>query len=70
MKIKDIVSKKEDALKKELETSKKNLREIRFKIATREEKNVKKINSLKKDIAKINTILREREIEKEEKDKK
>lgn len=62
MKISKIVAKKDEVLKKDLSELKKRLEEARFKISIREEKNVKKIKALKKDIARIMTILREREI--------
>jgi large subunit ribosomal protein L29 len=68
MKIKDIVNKKDDALVKELEGLNKKLQELRFKVAIREEKDIKSIKKAKKDIARINTILREREIERLESD--
>ena len=67
MKINEIVSKKDDALKKEIIELKKKLEEAKFNISTREENNVMKIRGIKKDIARINTILREREIAAEEK---
>jgi len=66
MKVKDILGKKDEALKKEVGDLKKKLQELRFKLSVREEKNVKSINNVKKDIARIQTILREREIEAEE----
>lgn len=62
MKIKDIINKKDDALKKDIEDLKKKLQEIRFKLSVREEKNVKSVKPIKRDIARIETILREREI--------
>lgn len=67
MKISDIVSKKEDALRNDLLELRKKLEEARFQISTREEKNLKKIHSIKKDIARIMTILREKEIIESEK---
>lgn len=66
MKINDIVSKKEDALRNDLTELKKKLEGARFQISTREEKNLKKIKAIKKDIARIMTILREKEIENSE----
>lgn len=66
MKINDIVSKKEDALRNDLTELKKKLEEARFQMSTREEKNLKKIKAIKKDIARIMTILREKEIENSE----
>lgn len=66
MKISDIVSKKEDALRNDLTELKKKLEEARFQISTREEKNLKKIKAIKKDIARIMTIFREKEIENSE----
>ena len=67
MKINDIVSKKEDVLRNDLTELRKKLEEARFQISTREEKNLKKIHSIKKDIARIMTILREKEIIESEK---
>ena len=62
MKISEIAAKKDEILKKDLSELKKHLEEARFKVSVREEKNVKKIRQIKKDIARIMTILREREI--------
>lgn len=67
MKIKEILSKKDDVLKKDLVSLKKKLEKAKFGVSTREEKNVRAIRNIKKDIARINTILREREIVEEEK---
>lgn len=66
MKISEMVSKKDEGLNKDLSELKRQLEEARFKVSTREEKNLRMIRNIKKDIAKIMTILREREIIKEE----
>lgn len=68
MKINEIVNKKDEALRKELLELKKRLAEVRFKVSVREERDVKAIKKIKKDIARIMTILREREIIKSEKE--
>ncbi len=62
MKVNDIISKKDDVLEKEIVDLKKKLEKANFEVSTREEKNVRIIRNIKKDIARINTILREREI--------
>lgn len=62
MKMKEIFKKNEDVLNKELMELKKKIQELKFKISIREEKNVRGIRGLKKDIARINTVLRQKEI--------
>lgn len=71
MKLSEIVSKKDADLKSELKSLKDKLIKIRFEVAAKETNNHAEIAKVKRDIAKINTILREREIERsEEKDEK
>jgi large subunit ribosomal protein L29 len=71
MKIKELRQKKVGDLHKLLKSSRENLRSLRFSISSEQEKNVRKIRDIKKDIAKILTILNTKEtgstkIEKEE----
>jgi len=66
MKVKEIVSKKDVDLQIELKSLKDKLLKIRFEVAAKETNNHSEIVKIKKDIARINTILREREIERRE----
>lgn len=71
MKIKEITAKKDTDLKKELVNLKNQLVKARFEVSSRETNKHTEIGKIKKDIARINTILREREIERmEAKDEK
>lgn len=62
MKVKDIREKSSSDLEKELGELKSELFKLRFQLATNGLDNPMKIKNTKKDIAKIKTILREREI--------
>ncbi len=62
MKIKDIRSLTNDELNKKLVETKTELFNLRFQHATGNLANPMLLNSLKKDIAKIKTVLTEREI--------
>ncbi|OIP24633.1 50S ribosomal protein L29 [bacterium CG2_30_37_16] len=64
MKYKEYIAKNDKQLAKDLADALKNLRELRFGIATREVKNTKAIMSVRKDIARILTLRKEREIAK------
>jgi large subunit ribosomal protein L29 len=66
MKIKEIVAKKDADLAIELKGLKDKLLKIKFEVATRETNQHTDVSKVKKDIARINTILREREIQREE----
>jgi large subunit ribosomal protein L29 len=66
MKIKEIVTKKDADLKKELAVLEGQLTKVRFEVASRETNKHTEIAKIKKDIARIKTILREREIGREE----
>lgn len=66
MKVKEIVIKKDQDLIKELTTLKNKLVKIRFEVASKETNKHTEIKKIKTDIARINTILREREIQREE----
>ena len=62
MKVKEIREKSSSDLEKELSELKSELFKLRFQLATNGLDNPMKIKSIKKDIARIKTILREREI--------
>ena len=62
MKVKEIREKSSSDLEKELVELKSELFKLRFQLATNGLDNPMKIKNTKKDIAKIKTILREREI--------
>lgn len=71
MKIDKIIEKKDKDLEIELESLKNKLLKAKFEVAAKETNKHTEIKELKKDIARIKTILREREIERsEEKDEK
>lgn len=63
MKIKDIRAMSSEELKSELGSLKSELFKLRFSLATNGLDNPMKIKQVKKDIAKVNTILRQRELE-------
>lgn len=60
MKTGELRKKTKTELNKTLEDLQKNLREIRFKLATKKIKNFREIRQTKKDIAKILTLLKEK----------
>lgn len=62
MKTKEIRALGDEELKKRLETAHKELFELRFQAATKQLKNHREIPRLKKDIARLKTIVREREL--------
>ena len=64
MKINKIREMSSEELVKELDELKKELFKLRFSLATNGLDNPLKIREVKKDIAKIKTILRERELKK------
>jgi len=57
MDFKEITTKNEEELKKILDDSKEKERELRFKDSNRQLKNVREIRNIKKDIARVLTIL-------------
>ena len=63
MKINKIREMSSEDLEKELSELKNELFKLKFSLATNGLDNPKKINQVKKDIARINTILTERKIE-------
>jgi large subunit ribosomal protein L29 len=66
MKVKEIVAKKDADLKNQLGDLRNQLIILRFEIATKESDKVREIGKTKKAIARIQTILRERELQREE----
>ncbi len=62
MKIKELRLKTDAELRSDLEMLREKTRAMRFKILSQEAKNVKEVWAIKKDIAKILTLLREREL--------
>ena len=60
MKLKDIKAKSDVELQKQLAVSREKLRDLKFKDANKQIKNVKSLNKHKKTIARILTILNER----------
>lgn len=70
MKVKEVLAKKDDDLNRDLDVLYGKLSKIRFEIVTKQEKNVSEVKKVKQDIARIKTILREREIGKEEQNEK
>lgn len=66
MKVNEIVAKKDKDLLSELATLKDKLAKLRFEVASKETNKHTEIKVLRKDIARIMTILKEREILREE----
>ena len=62
MKTKEIRNLSEQKLQKQLEQSKSELFNLRFQLATGQLENPMMIGLVKKDIARIKTIIREREL--------
>lgn len=62
MKTKDLKNKKEEELIELLNDSRKKLIDLKFSLAAGKVKNVRTIKNLKKDIARILTILNEKNI--------
>ncbi len=62
MKIKETRQKNRPELTKELVEKRKKLRELRFKAALKQIKNHREIPFLKKDIARILTVLKEKDV--------
>ncbi len=59
MKVNELREKKDDELKKILSQKRDKLQDIRFKLSSGRVKNVKEARDLRKDIARILTILKE-----------
>ena len=60
--IDDIRSLNSEDLSEELDSTQKELMNLRFRVSTMQLTNVREINSAKKKIARIMTVIREREI--------
>tara|TARA_B100000749_G_C18406573_1_gene457175 strand:+ start:903 stop:1115 length:213 start_codon:yes stop_codon:yes gene_type:complete len=58
----DIISKNDIELSEELDNSQKEMMEIRFQIATMQIANTSAIRNMRKKIAQIKTIIRQREL--------
>lgn len=64
MKIKDIRALSDDVLNKRLDETHRDLLDLRFKAATKQIKNHREIPQYRRDVARIKTVQREREISK------
>ncbi|HEX77303.1 MAG TPA: 50S ribosomal protein L29 [Dehalococcoidia bacterium] len=62
MKIDEIRALSSEELRKQLAESQRELLNLRFRMATRQLVNFREIRKVRKDIARIKTILREREL--------
>ena len=63
MKIKEIRALKPDGLTKQLEATHEELFNLRFRLATKQLVNHREIRRVKKEIARLKTIITERELE-------
>ena len=59
---KDIISKNDIELSEELDSSQKELMELRFQVATMQLADTSAIRSMRRKIARIKTIMRQREL--------
>jgi len=64
MKVKEIRLKNETELQRDLAAMQEKIRELRFKLHSQELKNPKELHKLRKDIAKVQTILKEKALAK------
>ncbi len=62
MKVEEIRALKPEALAKQLEAAHEELFNLRFRLATKQLVNHREIRRVKKEIAKLKTIMREREL--------
>ena len=62
MRISEIRKLNYEELNRELESSHEELFNLRFRAATRQLTNYREINKVKKKIARLNTVIREREL--------
>ncbi|MFB0559081.1 MAG: 50S ribosomal protein L29 [Dehalococcoidales bacterium] len=62
MKVKEIQALKPEALAKQLEATREELFNLRFRLATKQLVNHREIRRVKKEIARLKTIIREREL--------
>ena len=63
MKVKEIRALKADELAKQLEAAHEDLFNLRFRLSTKQLVNHREIRRAKKEIARLKTIMRERELE-------
>ncbi|MFC1700074.1 50S ribosomal protein L29 [Patescibacteria group bacterium] len=63
MKIEDLKKKSKSELHKALKEARGNLSKLKIEVIEKKEKNIKKIGILRKDIARIRTILNEKKEE-------
>lgn len=61
MKIKDLAQKTQEELKKSLRENREKLRQMRFDLTLRKIKNVKQAQAIKKDVARMLTVLNNKE---------
>ncbi len=62
MKVKEIRDLSPEELVKQLEAAHKELFDLRFRLATKQLVNHRQVRNVKKDIARLKTIMREREL--------
>ncbi len=62
MKASEIRNQKPEELNKQLADASKNLLDLRFKLETKQLVNHREIRRLKKDVARLKTVLREKEL--------
>ena len=62
MKVKEILALSNEDLGKQLEEAQKELFELRFRLSTKQLVNHREVRSVKKKIARLKTIIREREL--------
>ena len=62
MKIEEIRALSKEELEKQLEASHKELFELRFRLSTRQLVNHREVHRVKKEIARLMTIMREKEL--------
>lgn len=62
MDVKELRKKTEEELIKLLKLSQEQVRDLRFSISAKQHKNVRDLKHVKKDVAKIKTILKEKEV--------
>ncbi len=62
MKVEEIIALSSEELAKQLEAAHKELFDLRFRLATKQLVNHREVPRVKKKIARLNTIIREREL--------
>lgn len=69
MKVKEIRQKSDKELQRSLAILRDKLRDLRFKTTSKQLKNYKEMGQIKKDVARISTVMKERKLAKEIKTK-